>query len=315
MGYCSFVSKTKILDELGKIYSLMPNRVLLTFAMSLAACVGLVAQQAPKEELQQFVVLRSETLIAPFDSLTNEQARCSISGSGNFATMRCEAPAGRAQASYHYITTLVVDPQGMAYVIACHESLIDLWCKKFSPGIAIEGRFENGQKSLSIADGQRFHSYQTLTSALVGPLPPGQPIPSAKPGKARTAPAQVAPTAPPAATASTAPAVAATPTARVAAPSAAASGGPEASNESKIQGEATAPCVATAASCVTFVSEPQNADIYVDGKFVGNTPSTLALPPGSHEIRVEAGGFKPWTRELASTAGSTVTIHASLAKQ
>ena len=94
-----------------------------------------------KEELQQFVVLRSETLIAPFDSLTNEQAHCSISGSGNFATMRCEAPAGRAQASYHYITTLVVDQQGMAYVIACHESLIDLWCKKVSPGYCHPGQF------------------------------------------------------------------------------------------------------------------------------------------------------------------------------
>jgi hypothetical protein len=311
MGYL----KSKVLDKLGKIYSLMRNWISWTVAMSLAACVGLAAQQAPKEELQKFVVLRSETLFAPFDSLTNEQARCSISGSGNFATMRCQAPAGRAQASYHYITTLIVDEQGMAYVIACHESLIDLWCKKFSPGIAIEGSFESGQKSLSIADGQRFHSYQTLTSALVGPLSPGQPIPSAKPVKARTAPAQAAPTAPPAVTASTAPAAASAPTARVAAPSTAASGGPEASNESKIQDEATAPCVATAASCVTFVSEPQNADIYVDGKFVGNMPSTLALPPGSLEIRVEAGSFKPWTRKLASTAGSTVTIHASLAKK
>src|SRR5580700_1548507 len=154
--------------------------------MSLAVGTGLGAQQAPtsKEELRQFVVLRSETLIAPFDSLTSEQAQCSISGSGNFATMRCQAPAGRAQASYHYITTLVVDQQGMAYVIACHESLIDLWCKKFSPGIAIEGSFDGGQKSLSVADGQRFHSYQTLTSAFVGPLAAGQPILGAKPGKA-----------------------------------------------------------------------------------------------------------------------------------
>ena len=59
----------------------------------------------------------------------------------------------------------------------------------------------------------------------------------------------------------------------------------------------------------------QGADIYVDGKFVGNTPSTLALPAGSHEIRVEADQFAPWTRTLASTTGSTVTIHAALAKK
>jgi hypothetical protein len=41
----------------------------------------------------------------------------------------------------------------------------------------------------------------------------------------------------------------------------------------------------------------------------------VALPSGSHEIRVEAGDFMPWTRTLTSTAGSTVTIHAVLAKK
>jgi hypothetical protein len=216
--------------------------------------------------------------------------------------MRCQAPAGRAQASYHYITTLVVDQQGMAYVVACHESLIDLWCKKFSPGVAIEGSFDGGQKSLSVADGQKLHSYQTLTSAFVGPLPAGQPIPAAKPGKARPAPAARA-AAPAAAPVAAAP------------PANSGNVRPAAGNESKTQGNASGSCVPAAASCVTFVSEPQGADIYVDGKFVGNTPSTLALPAGSHEIRVEADQFAPWTRTLASTTGSTVTIHAALAKK
>ena len=281
-----------------KIHSLMRTGILWTIVMSVAACAGFAAQQAPKRDLQQFVVLRSETLIASFDSLTNEQAHCSISGNGNFATMRCQAPAGRAQASYHYITTLVVDQQGMAYVIACHESLIDLWCKKFSPGIAIEGSFDSGQKSLSIADGQRFHSYQTLTSAFVGPLSAGQPIAAAKPAKARPGPA-----APAAAPAAAAP------------PSSGGNVTPAAGNENKAQETSSGACVLAAASCVTFVSEPQGADIYVDGKFVGNTPSTLALPAGSHQIRVEADQFAPWSRTLASTTGSTVTIHATLAKK
>jgi hypothetical protein len=277
----------------------MRNSIMRTVVMSLAACAGLAAQQAPKQELQQFVVLRSEKLIVPFDPLTSEQAQCSISGSGNFATMRCQAPAGTAKANYHYVATLVVDPQGMAYGIACHESLIDLWCKRFSPGIAIQGSFDSGQKSLSVADGQRFHSYQTLTSAFVGPLPAGQPIPSAKRGKTRSAPTAAAAAAPAAAP-----------------PNNGGNAAPEASNnESKTLGSTPGTCVPTAASCVTFVSEPQGADIYVDGEFVGNTPSTLALPAGSHEIRVEADAFKTWTRKLTSTAGSTVTIHATLAKK
>ena len=57
------------------------------------------------------------------------------------------------------------------------------------------------------------------------------------------------------------------------------------------------------------------ARIYVDGKFVGSTPSTLALPPGSHQIRIEVDKFKPWTRTLESNAGSTVSVRATLVKK
>lgn len=283
-----------------RISGLMRVQIPFAIVIFLAACAGFAAQQAPKQELQQFVVLRSEMLTVPFDPLTSEQAHCAISGSSNFATMRCQAPAGTAKANYHYVTALVVDQQGMAYGIACHQSLIETWCKKFSPGIAIEGSFESGQKSLSIADGQKSHPYQTLTSAFVGPLPAGQPVPSAKPAKTRPAPS--APSAP----AATAPAAAA--------PAASAAPAAAAENKTQPQGNVSVACV-PAASCVTFVSEPQGADIYVDGKFVGNTPSTLALPAGSHEVRVEGDTFKPWTRKLSSTAGSTVTIHAVLEKK
>src|SRR5579863_3014599 len=275
----------------------MRLRIPFAIVISLGACVAFAAQQAPKQELQQFVVLRSETLTVPFDPLTNDQAHCAISGNGNFATMRCLAPAGTAKASYHYVTTLVVDRQGMAYGIACHQSLTDMtWCKKFSPGIAIEGSFDNGQKSLSIAEGQKFHSYQTLTSAFVGPLVANQPVPSAKPAKPHATPSAPAASTPAATTSS----------------SDGTDGGPAAESQSKAQGDASAACLPATESCVTFLSEPQGADIYVDGKFVGNTPSTLALAAGSHEIRVEADRFRPWTRTLASTAGSTITIHAAL---
>jgi hypothetical protein len=289
----------------------MRVRILFAIAISLAACAAFAGQRAPQQNLQQFVVLRSETMSVPFDPLTSDEAHCAISGNGNFATMRCEAPAGTAKANYHYVTALVVDQQGMAYGIACHQSLFDeTWCKKFAPGIAIEGSFDSGQKSLSIADGQKFHQYQTLTSAFVGAAPAGQPVPAAKPAKARTGAAA------PVAAAPAAPATPAAPSAAAAPPS--QSGAPTATSERKAEGIASAAsgaCVATEASCVTFTSAPQGADIYVDGKFMGNTPSTLALPAGSHEVRVEGARFKPWTRTLSSTAGSTVTIHATLEKK
>jgi hypothetical protein len=286
----------------------MRMRIPLAIAISLAAGAAFAAQQAPKQDLQRFVVLRSETLTVPFDPLTSDEAHCAISGNGNFATMRCEAPPGTAKANYHYVTALVVDQQGMAYGIACHQSLLDIWCKKFSPGIAIDGNFDSGQKSLSIADGQKFHNYQTLTSAFVGAAPAGQPVPAAKPAKARTAPATPAATAPagPAPSAPAAPRAAAEPSQSVV---------PAASSKSETQGNASGTCIPADNSCVSFASVPQGADIYVDGKFVGNTPSTLALPAGSHEVRVEGARFKPWTRTLSSTAGSTVTIHATLEKK
>lgn len=51
-------------------------------------------------------------------------------------------------------------------------------------------------------------------------------------------------------------------------------------------------------------STPPGADIEVDGNFVGNTPSTMSLTPGSHEVTVKKRGFTDWSRKLNVTAGS-----------
>ena len=59
-------------------------------------------------------------------------------------------------------------------------------------------------------------------------------------------------------------------------------------------------------------SDPQGADIYVDDKFVGNTPSTLELTQGNHAMRVEASGYEPWVRELEVAAGNEVTLQPKL---
>jgi hypothetical protein len=55
-------------------------------------------------------------------------------------------------------------------------------------------------------------------------------------------------------------------------------------------------------------STPPGADIEVDGSFVGNTPSTVNVAPGSHEITVKKKGFEDWTRKLNVTGG---TVHLS----
>jgi hypothetical protein len=71
---------------------------------------------------------------------------------------------------------------------------------------------------------------------------------------------------------------------------------------------------ATATVAVTVKSTPDGADISVDGKFVGNTPSTLKLAPGDHTIAVESSGFKSWQRTMTLSAGSDVTVSATLEK-
>ncbi len=58
-------------------------------------------------------------------------------------------------------------------------------------------------------------------------------------------------------------------------------------------------------------STPPGADIEIDGGFVGNTPSTVTVVPGSHQIAVKKKGFTDWTKTLNVTGG-TVHLNAEL---
>lgn len=65
------------------------------------------------------------------------------------------------------------------------------------------------------------------------------------------------------------------------------------------------------AATVTIKSQPDGADIEFDGAFVGSTPTTLQMTPGSHGIVVKKGASK-WTRTIQVQPGSTVTLNAAL---
>jgi hypothetical protein len=80
------------------------------------------------------------------------------------------------------------------------------------------------------------------------------------------------------------------------------------------------PATAVAASqeapaSISISSNPDGAEISVDDAFSGNTPSTLKLRPGKHNIRIKLTGYKDWTREIAVEAGSEVHLTATLEKQ
>ncbi len=75
----------------------------------------------------------------------------------------------------------------------------------------------------------------------------------------------------------------------------------------------TPPQAAPSASSVAQASliidsTPPGADIEVDSAFVGNTPSTVTVSPGSHEVTIKKKGFSDWSRKLNVTSGN---IHLS----
>jgi hypothetical protein len=67
-------------------------------------------------------------------------------------------------------------------------------------------------------------------------------------------------------------------------------------------------------SSVDVKSSPDGAEITIDDKYMGSTPSTLKLPAGDHKIKLEKAGFKVWERTLAVAAGGNANINATLDK-
>lgn len=79
---------------------------------------------------------------------------------------------------------------------------------------------------------------------------------------------------------------------------------------------ATAPAAPVAPQSpgqVMVASQPVGADIEVDGSFVGNTPSYVALTPGEHVIIVKKPGYKDWERKI-KYAGGAINIAPELEK-
>jgi PEGA domain-containing protein len=61
---------------------------------------------------------------------------------------------------------------------------------------------------------------------------------------------------------------------------------------------------------VHFTSSPSGGEIYVDEKFVGNTPSDIAIAAGEHVVKVVSGG-KEWSRSVQITGGE-ISLHADM---
>jgi len=66
---------------------------------------------------------------------------------------------------------------------------------------------------------------------------------------------------------------------------------------------------------IQIASTVSDAEVYIDGKFVGDAPSSVPLSAGDHVIEVKASKFADWKRTITVTDGSDQNVKASLQPQ
>jgi len=57
-------------------------------------------------------------------------------------------------------------------------------------------------------------------------------------------------------------------------------------------------------------SVPDGSEIWVDGKFVGQTPAQISLPVGEHTLVLKKNGYANWARVINILQGSFSRIQA-----
>jgi len=63
-----------------------------------------------------------------------------------------------------------------------------------------------------------------------------------------------------------------------------------------------------------FISTPSGAEISLDGRYVGSTPSVVGVTIGTHVVVLFMPGFDRWKRELTVSHGSDLSVSATLQK-
>ena len=61
-------------------------------------------------------------------------------------------------------------------------------------------------------------------------------------------------------------------------------------------------------------SNPEGAEIEIDGAFSGTTPRTKRLDPGEYKIKIIMNGYKSWERKIRVEAGEEIPIAVELQK-
>jgi hypothetical protein len=65
---------------------------------------------------------------------------------------------------------------------------------------------------------------------------------------------------------------------------------------------------------VRISSDPDGADIFLDGSFVSSTPAVLRLQAGTYKVVVRVSGYADWEREVKILPDAEVNLNAKLSK-
>jgi hypothetical protein len=63
---------------------------------------------------------------------------------------------------------------------------------------------------------------------------------------------------------------------------------------------------------ITITADSGDAEVFLDGKFIGNTPSTLILTTGLHNVEVKNSSGATWKRDFEVLPDSDVSLKAVL---
>ena len=63
---------------------------------------------------------------------------------------------------------------------------------------------------------------------------------------------------------------------------------------------------------ITISSEPENAEIEIDGAFAGSTPRIKKVKPGEYKIKMSKKGYRSWERKIKVEAGEEIPLNAEL---
>lgn len=66
---------------------------------------------------------------------------------------------------------------------------------------------------------------------------------------------------------------------------------------------------------ILFESKPANAEVTLDGFYMGQTPIELPVKDGSHDVQLSAPGFAKWNRKIMTFAGFRIYAVLEESKQ